>query len=206
LYKTCARDSWLKGAKVVAEYTLLPSGEMTVHGMGITTKEIIVDPIAVEVPSQEECRGVTHRVSLDSELVKMNLESLNLALIRDEFDVDIFYENLDNEQHIDENDELSSSESDEENMQAPVDTAHDVPIATSGEGNESNMPHSVVAICDVPTSSLIDWRLYYIDKELRALKLKHVNLQEYPNHKDISHIGSTVYDSAVVDDEGNARV
>jgi hypothetical protein len=38
------------------------------------------------------------------------------------------------------------------------------------------------------------------------LKSKHINLQEYPNHKDISHIGSIVSDSAVVDDEGNPRV
>jgi hypothetical protein len=36
--------------------------------------------------------------------------------------------------------------------------------------------------------------------------LKHINLQDYPNHKDISHIGSVVCDSVVVDDEGNLRV
>jgi hypothetical protein len=36
--------------------------------------------------------------------------------------------------------------------------------------------------------------------------LKHVNLQDYLNHKDISHIGSVVCDSAIVDDEGNLRV
>jgi hypothetical protein len=36
--------------------------------------------------------------------------------------------------------------------------------------------------------------------------LKHINLQEYSNHKDISHIGSVVCESAVVDDEGNPRV
>jgi hypothetical protein len=68
------------------------------------------------------------------------------------------------------------------------------------------MSHSVVGLCDVPTSSHIDWRSYYTDEELRALKLKHINLQEYPNHKDISHIGSVVCDSAVVDDEGIPRV
>jgi hypothetical protein len=44
----------LKGAKVVAEFTLLPGGEMTIHRTGITMKEYIVDPIVVEVPSQEE--------------------------------------------------------------------------------------------------------------------------------------------------------
>jgi hypothetical protein len=41
---------------------------------------------------------------------------------------------------------------------------------------------------------------------LRALKLKHINLQDHPNHNDISHIGSVVCDSAVVDDEGNPMV
>jgi hypothetical protein len=34
----------------------------------------------------------------------------------------------------------------------------------------------------------------------------HINLQEYLNHKDISHIGSVVFDSAIVDDEENSRV
>jgi hypothetical protein len=36
--------------------------------------------------------------------------------------------------------------------------------------------------------------------------LKHINLQEYSNHQDISHIGSIVHDNVVVDDEGNSRV
>jgi hypothetical protein len=35
--------------------------------------------------------------------------------------------------------------------------------------------------------------------------LKHINLQDYLNHKDISHIGSAICDRAVVDDEGNLR-
>jgi hypothetical protein len=34
--------------------------------------------------------------------VKTNFESLNLALVRDEFNADMFDENLDNEQHIEE--------------------------------------------------------------------------------------------------------
>jgi hypothetical protein len=38
------------------------------------------------------------------------------------------------------------------------------------------------------------------------LKLKQINLKEYPNHKNISHIGLVVCDSVVVDDEGNPRV
>jgi hypothetical protein len=54
LYKTCARDSGLKSAKVVAEMTLLHNGEMNVHKMGITTEETIADPIVVEQLSQEE--------------------------------------------------------------------------------------------------------------------------------------------------------
>jgi hypothetical protein len=38
------------------------------------------------------------------------------------------------------------------------------------------------------------------------LKLKHINFQDYPNYKDINHIGLAVCDSAVVDDEENPRV
>jgi hypothetical protein len=68
LYKTCARDSGLKDAEVVAECAPLSGGEMNVHGTGMTTKEIIADLIVVEVPSQEECQDVTHKVSLGSEL------------------------------------------------------------------------------------------------------------------------------------------
>jgi hypothetical protein len=196
LYRTCTRDSGLKGAEVVAEYAPLPSGEMTVHETSITTEEIIVDSIVVEVPSQEECQGVTHMVSLGSKLAKMNSESLNIALVRDEFDADTFDKSFDNEQNVDENDESSSSESDEENMQTPCDTTRDVPVTTCGKGNESNMVHSAGVVCDVPTSSHIYLRLYYTDEELRALKSKHINFQEYPNHKDISHIVSAVCDSA----------
>jgi hypothetical protein len=40
--------------QVVAEMTPLPGGEMIVHKTGITTEEIIADPIALEQPSQEE--------------------------------------------------------------------------------------------------------------------------------------------------------
>jgi hypothetical protein len=145
-------------------------------------------------------------VSLGSELAKMNSESLNLALVRDEFDADTFNDNLGNEQNVDENDELSSSESDDENMHDPFDITRDVPVATGGEGNKSNMPHSAGDVCDVPTWSRIDWRLYYTDEELVALKSKYINLEEYLNHKGISHIGPVVCDSAVVDDEGNWRV
>jgi hypothetical protein len=38
------------------------------------------------------------------------------------------------------------------------------------------------------------------------LKAKLINLQEYPNNKDISHIEYAICDSAIVDDEGNPRV
>jgi hypothetical protein len=41
---------------------------------------------------------------------------------------------------------------------------------------------------------------------LRALKAKLINLQDYPNNKEISHIESTNCDSAIVDDEDNPRV
>jgi hypothetical protein len=102
LYKTCARDYGLKGEEIVAELVLLPGGEMTMHRTGMTIEEIIVDPIVVDQPSQNECQGVTHRVSLGSELVKANSEALDLALVRDEFDVDMFDQNSDNKQNVDE--------------------------------------------------------------------------------------------------------
>jgi hypothetical protein len=41
---------------------------------------------------------------------------------------------------------------------------------------------------------------------LRALKAKLINLQDYPNNKDISHIESAICDSAIDDDERNPRV
>jgi broad-specificity NMP kinase len=68
------------------------------------------------------------------------------------------------------------------------------------------VPSSAVTLCDVPTSSHIDWGSYYTDEELRALKFKHINLEDYLKHNDISHIESAVCDSAVVDDEANPRV
>jgi hypothetical protein len=82
----------------------------------------------------------------------------------------------------------------------------DAAVSPGGEGNEANVPSSAVTLCDVPTSSRIDRGPYYTDEELRALKLKHISLHYYPNHKDISHIGSAICDSAVVDDEKNPRV
>jgi hypothetical protein len=39
--------------------------------------------------------------------VKTKSESLNLAVVRDEFDTDTFDENLDNKQHVEKNDELA---------------------------------------------------------------------------------------------------
>jgi hypothetical protein len=54
LYKSCASQSGLKGAEVVAEITLLPVGEINIHETSVTTGETIADPITVEQPSQEE--------------------------------------------------------------------------------------------------------------------------------------------------------
>jgi hypothetical protein len=170
----------LKGAKVVGVITPLSAGEITVHEDGVTTDETIADPITIEQPSQEELQGVTHMVSLASELMKTNSEALNLAVVTDEFDADTFDENVDTEKHVEENDETARSESDEE---------------LTG-----------VTPYDVPISSCIDWGSYYTDEELRALKLKHITLQDYPNHKDVSQIGSALCDSDVVDDEGNSEV
>jgi hypothetical protein len=42
LYKSCASQSGLKGAEVVAETTMLPIGEINVHNTGVTIEEIIV--------------------------------------------------------------------------------------------------------------------------------------------------------------------
>jgi hypothetical protein len=110
-------------------------------------------------------------------LAKTNSEALNLAVVTDGFDNDTFDENVDTEQHVEEDDETGRSEKDEE---------------LSG-----------VTLVDVLTSSRIDWGSYYIDKELRALKLKRITLEDYSNHKDVSQIGSALCDSAIVDDEGN---
>jgi hypothetical protein len=180
LYKYCASQTGLKGAEVVGVIAPLFAGEITVHEDRVTTEETIADPITIEQPSQEELQGVTHTVSLANELVKTNSKSLNLAVVTDEFGTDTFDENVDIEQHVEEDDEIGRSESDEE---------------LSG-----------VTPVDVSTSSRIDWGSYYTDEELRALKLKHITLEDYPNHKDVSQIGSALCNSVVVDDEGNPRV
>jgi hypothetical protein len=180
LYKSCASQSGLKGVEVVGVITLLSAGEITVHEDGVTTEETIADPITIEQPSQEKLQGVAHMVSLASELAKINSEALNLVVVTNEFNNDMFDENVDTEQYVEEDDETTRSGSDEELTE--------------------------VTVYDVPTSSHIDWGSYYTDEELRALKLKHITLQDYPNHKDVSQIGSTLCDSTVVDDEGNPRV
>jgi hypothetical protein len=206
LYKSYASQSGLKGAKVVGVIAPLSTGEITMLEDGVTTEEAIADPIMIEQLSQEELQGVTHRVSLASELAKTIFEALNLAVVTDEFGADMFDENVDTEQYVEEDDETTRSESDEENRQPPINTASDAAVGAGGEGNEANVSSSAVRPCDVPTSSRIDWGSYYTDEELRALKLKHMTLQDYPNHKDMSQIGSAVCDSNVVDDEGNSRV
>jgi hypothetical protein len=66
LYKSCARQSGLKGVEVVAEIASLPGGEITVQETGVTTEEIVVDPIAVEQASQEELHGATHMVNCNT--------------------------------------------------------------------------------------------------------------------------------------------
>jgi hypothetical protein len=196
----------LKGAEVVVEISLLPDDEIIVHETGVTTEETIAGPIVVEQPSQEEWQGVIHRVSLASELAKTNSKALNLTMVRDEFDTDTFDKNIDTEQHVEKDDKTTRSENDEENMQPSVDIAPDAPVDPGGEGNEANVHSLAVTLCDVSTSSRIDWGSYYTDEELRAMELKHINLQDYPIHKDISHIGSAICDSVVVNDEGTLRV
>jgi hypothetical protein len=170
----------LKGTEVVGVIASLSAGEITVHEDRVTTEETIADPITIEQSSQEELQGVTHTVSLASELEKINSEALKLAVVTDEFDTNTFDENVDTEQHVEKDDETGRSKSDEE---------------LSG-----------VTLVDVPTSSRIDWCSYYTDEELRTLKLKHITLEDYLNHKDMSQIGSALCDSVVVDDEVNPRV
>jgi hypothetical protein len=53
--------------------------------MGVMTEEIVPEPIAVEQLRQEGCQGGTHRVSLGSELAKINSEALNLTVVTYEF-------------------------------------------------------------------------------------------------------------------------
>jgi hypothetical protein len=111
LYKSCTSQSGLKGAEVVGVIAPLSTSEITVHEDGVTIEETIADPIAIEQPSQEELQGVTHMVSLSSELEKTNSEALNLAVVTDEFDADTFGENVDTEQHIEEDNERARNSS-----------------------------------------------------------------------------------------------
>jgi hypothetical protein len=104
----------LTGAEIVGILAPLSAGEIAVHKDGVPTEETIPDPIVIEQSSQEELQGVTHRVSLASELAKINSEALNLAVVTDEFDSNTFDENVDTEQHVEEDDEIARSESDEE--------------------------------------------------------------------------------------------
>jgi hypothetical protein len=52
LYKSCASQSGLKGAEVVAEIVPLPGSEITIQETGVTTEGIVADPIAVEQLTQ----------------------------------------------------------------------------------------------------------------------------------------------------------
>jgi hypothetical protein len=60
--------------------------------------------------------GVTHRVGLGSMLVKTNSEALNFVVVTDEFNADMFDDNVDTKQHIEKDDVTEISESDEENV------------------------------------------------------------------------------------------
>jgi hypothetical protein len=162
----------LKGAEVIGEIAPLSVDEIIMHKTGVTTEETIADPIAVEQPSQQELQGVTHRVSLATELAKTHYEALNFAIVTDEFDVDTFDEIVDTEQHVEEDEETTRSENDEENRQPSVVRAPDAVVGAGGEGNEANVPSSHVTLCDVMTSSHIGWGSYYTEEVLRALKLK----------------------------------
>jgi hypothetical protein len=148
---------------VVAEIASLLGGEIHIQETGVTTEEIVADPIAMEQLTHEEWQGVTHRVSVGSELVKTNSEALNHVVVTDEFDIDMFDENVATEPHVEE-DEEAIDDSNEENMQPSVDIAPDAPVGKVDEGNEENIPSPAAAQCDVPTSSRIDCSSYYIEK------------------------------------------
>jgi hypothetical protein len=68
LYKSCASQSRLKGAEVVAEIASLPGVEIIVQETGVTTYKIVADPIMVEQPTQEEWQGGTVDGSVSSTL------------------------------------------------------------------------------------------------------------------------------------------
>jgi hypothetical protein len=69
----------LKGAELVGVIAPLSVGEITVHEDGVITDETIADPITIDQPSQKKLQGVTHTVSLASELVKKILKHINGA-------------------------------------------------------------------------------------------------------------------------------
>jgi hypothetical protein len=58
-------------------------------------------------------------------------------VVIDEFDDEIFDENVDTEVHVEE-EEAGINESDEKNVQPTVDTAPDAPVGIVDEGNEPN--------------------------------------------------------------------
>jgi hypothetical protein len=87
-------------------------------------------------------------------LAKTNFETLNVAMVTDEFDDETFYENVDTEPHIEEDDEAAISDNDEENVQSSMDTTPDAPVDTVDEGNEQKD-----LIC-----SRIDWSSYYSEE------------------------------------------
>jgi hypothetical protein len=60
-------------------------------------------------------------------LAKINFEALNLAVATNEFDANSFDENVDTEQHIEEDNEIAMSESDEELIMV---TSYDVPTSS----------------------------------------------------------------------------
>jgi hypothetical protein len=93
---------------------------------------------------------------MGSELVKINSEALNLAVVIEEFDDETFDGNVDTETHVEEDDEVGISESDEENMKPIVDTAPDALVGIVDEGNEAN---------DL-TCSRINWCSYYSEEKL----------------------------------------
>jgi hypothetical protein len=59
-------------------------------------------------------------------------------VVIDEFDEEIFDENVDTEVHVEEEEVVGINESDEKNVQPTVDTTPDAPVDIVDEGNEPN--------------------------------------------------------------------
>jgi hypothetical protein len=106
-------NKWYSFLALTSDTLISYQGKVQMHLHSPVTKGKL-DIQKIEQPNQEELQGVTHTVSLASELVKINSEALNLPVVTDKFDTNTLDENVDTEQHVEEDDETRRSEIDEE--------------------------------------------------------------------------------------------